>query len=135
MRARIVATVRRRSLPAPVFDLRCQGQPLTQASPYDAALPGFRKFERRSGGRAAGHFAGEHAWRGYAAWNPQRDLLGSAPDATEFVVEIENDGVASLRFGDDEYGQLPEPETAFEATYRVGNGALAMSARKRSPTL
>jgi predicted phage baseplate assembly protein len=38
------------------------------------------------------------------------------------VLEVENDGVASLRFGDDEYGQLPESGTSFIATYRVGNG-------------
>ncbi|MEA3207795.1 MAG: hypothetical protein QOE70_852 [Chthoniobacter sp.] len=56
-------------------------------------------------------------------WHPQRDLLGSAPDAAEFVVEIESDGTAFLRFGDDEYGRQPEPGTAFAATYRVGNGS------------
>jgi predicted phage baseplate assembly protein len=50
-------------------------------------------------------------------------LLGSAPDAEEFVVEIESDGIASLRFGDDEYGQRPETGTTFAATYRVGNGS------------
>jgi predicted phage baseplate assembly protein len=53
---------------------------------------------------------------------PQRDLLGSAPDANEFVVEIESDQTAYLRFGDDEYGQQPKPDTVFTATYRAGNG-------------
>lgn len=56
-------------------------------------------------------------------WIPQRDLLGSAADAPEFVVETERDGTAFLRFGDDEHGQQPEPGTVFNATYRVGNGA------------
>jgi hypothetical protein len=37
-------------------------------------------------------------------------------------VEIENDGRACLRFGDDELGRRPEARTAFRATYRVGNG-------------
>jgi predicted phage baseplate assembly protein len=55
-------------------------------------------------------------------WSAKRDLLGSAPNAHEFVVEVESDGSASLRFGDDEYGLRPAPGTQFAATYRVGNG-------------
>lgn len=55
-------------------------------------------------------------------WVPQPDLLGSGPDDRHFVVEIDNDGVAYLRFGDDEFGQRPTPGTAFFAVYRVGNG-------------
>jgi predicted phage baseplate assembly protein len=38
-------------------------------------------------------------------------------------VEVDTDGAAYLRFGDDLLGQRPEPLTAFVATYRVGNGA------------
>lgn len=56
-------------------------------------------------------------------WIPQIDLLGSGPDDRHFVVEIDNDGVARLRFGDDECGQRPEAGSAFYASYRVGNGA------------
>ncbi len=55
-------------------------------------------------------------------WTAVRDLLGSAGDAPEFVVEIESDGVATLRFGDATNGQEPEVGMAFDATYRVGNG-------------
>jgi hypothetical protein len=55
-------------------------------------------------------------------WIPQPDLLGSGPDDRHFVVEIDNDGVAHLRFGDDEFGQRPSPGAVFFATYRVGNG-------------
>jgi hypothetical protein len=55
-------------------------------------------------------------------WTPRRDLLASDNDATDFVVETENDGVALLRFGDDEHGQRPNAGTAFTATYRTGNG-------------
>jgi predicted phage baseplate assembly protein len=57
-----------------------------------------------------------------ATWQPKKDLLDSEPDATEFVVEIETDGTAFLRFGDDRLGVRPEPMTTFTATYRVGNG-------------
>jgi hypothetical protein len=40
-----------------------------------------------------------------------------------FVVEIDNDASALLRFGDDEHGERPNAGTAFSATYRVGNGS------------
>ena len=55
-------------------------------------------------------------------WRPQLDLLASGGDAAEFVVEVEHDGAATLRFGDGVHGRRPETGTAFEATYRVGNG-------------
>ena len=55
-------------------------------------------------------------------WTPRRDLLASAGDATDFVVETENDGIAVLRFGDDTHGRRPNEGTLFTATYRVGNG-------------
>ena len=56
-------------------------------------------------------------------WRPQSDLLGSDGDAAEFVVEIEDDGTATLRFGDGVHGRRPQTDTSFTATYRVGNGA------------
>jgi hypothetical protein len=55
-------------------------------------------------------------------WTPRRDLLSSERDAADFVVEIENDGRALLRFGDDDRGKRPNPGTDFTASYRVGNG-------------
>jgi hypothetical protein len=57
-----------------------------------------------------------------ATWSPQFDLLGSDRFATDFVVEVESDGIAHLRFGDDERGLQPEEGSQFEAAYRVGNG-------------
>jgi hypothetical protein len=55
-------------------------------------------------------------------WRPRRDLLNSDADAPEFVVEIEHDGSARLRFGDDVHGRRPESATLFSARYRIGNG-------------
>jgi conserved hypothetical protein, phage tail-like region len=55
-------------------------------------------------------------------WRSQVDLLGSAEGATDFVVEIEEDATARLRFGDGVHGRRPDATTTFEATYRVGNG-------------
>jgi len=107
----------------PRFRPSLQGKPLTQASPYDSAQPAATSLRVDPASALAAITLESTLGADTSEWKPQRDLLGSAPDATEFVVEIENDGVASLRFGDDEYGQLPEPGTAFEATYRVGNGS------------
>jgi predicted phage baseplate assembly protein len=56
------------------------------------------------------------------SWKPRHDLLASDANATDFVVETENDGLALLRFGDDQHGQRPNAGTAFTAIYRVGNG-------------
>jgi predicted phage baseplate assembly protein len=55
-------------------------------------------------------------------WFPRRDLLSSNGDDRNFVAEIDNDGVARLRFGDGDCGRMPEAETVFTAAYRVGNG-------------
>ena len=55
-------------------------------------------------------------------WTVQPDLLESEPDDLNFVVEMDNDGYAHLRFGDDNLGRDPEPDEQFSATYRVGNG-------------
>lgn len=57
-------------------------------------------------------------------WTPQHDLLASDNDATDFVVETENDGLALLRFGDGMHGRRPKENTEFTAAYRVGNGAV-----------
>jgi len=56
------------------------------------------------------------------AWSAVRDLLSSAPDAAEFVVETEHGGMAELRFGDGQNGMSPRNDERFIAVYRVGNG-------------
>jgi hypothetical protein len=56
-------------------------------------------------------------------WTRVRDLLDSGATDTHFVAEIEDDGTARLRFGDDRLGAAPQEKTKFYATYRVGNGA------------
>ena len=55
-------------------------------------------------------------------WQPRHDLLASRRFARDFVVELDADGSAHLRFGDDQHGQRPSPGTVFEAVYRVGLG-------------
>ena len=58
----------------------------------------------------------------FDTWLPKSDLLESSPDDRVFVVEMDDDGYGHLRFGDGTLGQLPDAGTAFEATYRYGNG-------------
>jgi hypothetical protein len=57
-----------------------------------------------------------------AVWNARRDLLDSGPEDPDFVVEVDDDGDAHLRFGDGELGRAPLAGMAFTARYRVGNG-------------
>jgi hypothetical protein len=56
------------------------------------------------------------------AWTPKPDLLGSGPDDAQFVIEIDSDGTAYLRFGDGTNGKQPVEGDDYSAVYRVGNG-------------
>jgi hypothetical protein len=57
-------------------------------------------------------------------WCPKPDLLSSQATDRDFVAEIGDDGRASLRFGDGNLGQAPEPGSLLAMTYRVGNGTI-----------
>ena len=46
------------------------------------------------------------------AWTPAPDLLAAGATDTNFVVEIESDGTAHLRFGDDTNGMRPPSGTS-----------------------
>lgn len=59
---------------------------------------------------------------GGTVWTAQPDLLESGPDDTVFVVEMDDEGVAHLRFGNGAEGRSPAAGTTFEACYRLGNG-------------
>lgn len=56
-------------------------------------------------------------------WWAVRDLVSSHASAPDFVIEVDDDGLAHLRFGDGTQGLAPTPEGWFEPTWRVGNGA------------
>jgi hypothetical protein len=55
-------------------------------------------------------------------WPPRRDLVSSGPFASELVAEIQEDGRARLRFGNDVNGKAPAVGRAFVARYRIGQG-------------
>jgi hypothetical protein len=55
-------------------------------------------------------------------WQARADLLESGPDDRDFVVEIDDDGLAHLRFGDGVLGRQPQAGDFFRALQRIGNG-------------
>src|SRR6185295_18812234 len=55
-------------------------------------------------------------------WQSQRDLLGSGATDQDFVVEVDNEGRAHLRFGDGECGRQPRAGAVMHGNYRFGNG-------------
>ncbi|HZJ65577.1 MAG TPA: putative baseplate assembly protein, partial [Kofleriaceae bacterium] len=57
-----------------------------------------------------------------ATWTSAGDLLSSGPEDRQFVVEIDNDRIAHLRFGNGELGRAPTAGSTFQARYRVGGG-------------
>lgn len=59
---------------------------------------------------------------GTTNWTPERNLLADSETDPHFVVEIESDGTAHLRFGDNVNGLRPASDSVFTASYRVGNG-------------
>jgi hypothetical protein len=55
-------------------------------------------------------------------WSPRLDLLGSGGEDAHFVVEMDDERVAWLRFGDGDLGAGPPAGALLYATYRVGGG-------------
>jgi len=56
------------------------------------------------------------------AWSVKRDLLSSDDRARHYLVEMEEDGRATLRFGFEGRGRQPVAGERFVVTYRIGNG-------------
>jgi hypothetical protein len=84
------------------------GSPAAKTASHDprAALPQIRLWSRTS-----------------IQWSARQDLLASTASDTHFVVEIDNGGVAHLRFGDGVLGAQPPAGIRFHAVYRTGNGS------------
>lgn len=109
------------------------GTPLTWAEPLPPAAPVCHLLERDPrralpqltvyGGGLGDVLvdgAPDPRWR----WTPRGDLLQSGPDDRHFVVEIDDDGAANLRFGDGILGRQPQAGDFFRAAPRLGNGPL-----------
>lgn len=108
---------------------------LTMAGTIGRALPGedprvWARFDPAASAAAALRWERRHVLpsvglrelSGSAEWTPARDLLATDRFLREFVVEVEADGVATVRFGDGEYGRRPRAGTVFEVRMRRGGG-------------
>ena len=58
------------------------------------------------------------------SWSARQDLIASSADDRDFVAEIDNAGHAHLRFGNGELGRSPQVGGRFDASYRIGGGAV-----------
>jgi len=116
----------------PRFAPRLSQGPLTQTAPRRVRNRSSQLFARDPNASASAEFRWD--MRGVlpairledtdgGLWTPRRDLLSSNAFAEEFTTEVDDDGRATVRFGDDQYGRRATPEVEFTATYRVGNGA------------
>jgi len=99
---------------APVLE----GAPLTFAEPWrpDAPASALSVRDPCSAVPAVALADGE------GRWEARRDLLASGADDRHFVVEMDDEGFAHLRFGDGRDGRSPEIGATPAATYRSGNG-------------
>ena len=124
------SAIERRALPAP-FHATLSTAPLTYSQPLAAQTPAMLSIEQDPhaalpqldmvGLPAAAEPPADPAdpiWR----WQSRFDLLGSGPRDQHFVVEIDNDRRAHVRFGDGDTGRMPAAGFLFSAGYRVGNG-------------
>src|SRR5207249_3790102 len=57
-------------------------------------------------------------------WQERLSLLESRPDNKVFRVEIDDEGEATVVFGDGTFGQRPAETAQVTATYRVGGGKI-----------
>ena len=102
-------------------------RPVLERGPLTHAVPLPAGFAKEPAAILAGYRPEEAApaiylEEGSERWHPLRDLLASDKFERAFVAEVEEDGHAHVRFGDDESGKAPAAKTTFTATYRVGNG-------------
>lgn len=99
------------------------GLPLTHATEYryfdDSANDALIK---QSGGARPAISLQDEVSPNNPVWFPVTDLLNSNAADRHFVVDTENDGQVTLRFGKFPHGQPPEAGIEFTARYRMGNG-------------
>jgi hypothetical protein len=100
------------------FRPRLQKTGITFSTPYESTLPAARSLvqDPRAAMPAVTLLDANEK-----KWTALPDLLGAGPFDRNFVVETEDDGTATLRFGDGVLGAAPA--TDLKATYRTGNGS------------
>ncbi|HUZ03386.1 MAG TPA: hypothetical protein VMU89_23830 [Thermomicrobiaceae bacterium] len=58
-------------------------------------------------------------------WQEATSLLDAGPDDPIFTVDVDEQGRATVVFGNDTFGRRPDETATVEATYRVGGGSAA----------
>ncbi|QGZ38222.1 putative phage baseplate assembly protein [Pseudoduganella flava] len=119
-----IVDMRRPALP---FRARLEHAPLVHSVPARSHLPAARSLLQEPA-EARPRVALVERGDAGAAWQAYPDLLHSGADERHFVAEIDDDGVAWLRFGDGEAGRMPAADTRFQATYLVGGGTAGNAA-------
>ncbi|HXM55999.1 MAG TPA: putative baseplate assembly protein, partial [Candidatus Dormibacteraeota bacterium] len=109
-----------RPAPGRPYRPRLDAVPLVFADPLPAAAAPASACVRRDARAAAPAITLTDGVRGWS-WRP--DLLGSDRFAADFTVEVDDDGVPQLRFGDGAHGRAPDPGRPMSATFRIGGGA------------
>lgn len=94
----------------------------TQPQPYDPRSPAADVVDTNMGDVIPQIYL-NGTLKGHAThWQPQRTLINSDGVASDFVVEVDERGDATLRFGDGTHGMRPSSTSEFTASYRIGNG-------------
>jgi len=109
--------------PPPFFFPALASAPLTFARAYDASGPA-SGFAAQAEDAPVASIAVKDDGGADPAWTIAGDLLGAGELEQRFVVEIDTDGTAHLRFGDGQFGMAPVSGHDFQAAYRTGNGTL-----------
>lgn len=60
---------------------------------------------------------------GGTPWQAVPELMASGDEDWHFVAEVNDDGIARLRFGDGVHGRRPEPGATYVATWRTGTAS------------
>ncbi|MGE3154227.1 MAG: putative baseplate assembly protein [Nitrospiraceae bacterium] len=121
---------RSRQVVPPRYRPVLRGRPLTHAAPF----PYLDETDQPRSARAALVYARETVRPAIGSlvstfnavetdWMVTQDLLTDSLGRPDCVVEMEQDGTASIRFGDGRYGRRPEPGSLFQVVYRIGNGS------------
>lgn len=101
----------------------CQAAP-APCDPADPASQLLVQDPRAATARVALDMTHTPDFPGSFAWEARFDLLDSTGADTHFVVEIDDDRRAKLRFGDGDLGAQPPAGARFRARYRLGNGTI-----------
>lgn len=119
-------TIRDESLPKVFGDVRYRPhlhQPgLTHGVPYDHRLAQTQSVRETMAQDPQLAMPAIFIFEDGQPWTLKRDLLDSDGRARHFIVEMEQDGWAYLRFGFRGHGRQPAAGDGFIATYRIGNG-------------